>query len=693
MEESMPMSQVVAKHNPAKREIPRWPLFLILGLTFLIEIVAGVVSLRRYGLSAFSIYLLVAAGALVMMTYSWNTFFSRPKTCVLGMTSPALLGKIVLVDFACAIILEIGTLIGALTFSPLRIEDWHAGRIAVFFFAALVVSLLVVEYAPTREKKTGTAIVANKAQKSVRGIALRAIAFMLACALVVMLARFLSRSTSISWLSLAAFLLAALVIVLALVNLARDASWRPERAFACISLAVGLALIIPFPATNLNSWDDEVHFRNANALSYITNVEQPSSTRMMETIYALEPGFSQDAAFGRYWQGAESWSQSQITEFSHELDQNNTAETTDVTGGLSYILMQFSFIGYIPSAIALWLARLLHLPFTMGYALGRVANLVSYTFVCSLAIRKIPCKKTLLIAVALLPTNIFLAANYSYDAWLTSWLMLAVALTIRELKSSEVLTISRWAALLLVYLFALGPKAVYFPLIALLMLLPKRKYASRQQKTAFYAAAIIVALLVVATFALSFVGTSGGSSGDTRGGSEVSGANQLAFILANPQRFIHILAHFMFSVYLVPTSLSFAFTSLAYWGNPSEVYPNIMLFLVITLFILALLEGVADLSPARRAREISWSFFLCIATVALSCTALYISFTPVGSDGISGMQPRYLLPLVFPFCSCTLNVPHRGSINKEILSRAVLCISSFYLMGCMWPLIFSRIVL
>lgn len=39
---------------------------------------------------------------------------------------------------------------------------------------------------------------------------------------------------------------------------------------------------------------------------------------------------------------------------------------------------------------------------------------------------------------------------------------------------------------------------------------------------------------------------------------------------------------------------------------------------------------------------------LVILTIALSATALYISFTGVGNEEIAGMQPRYLLPLLIP---------------------------------------------
>ena len=36
-------------------------------------------------------------------------------------------------------------------------------------------------------------------------------------------------------------------------------------------------------------------------------------------------------------------------------------------------------------------------------------------------------------------------------------------------------------------------------------------------------------------------------------------------------------------------------------------------------------------------------------SIVLVVTALYVSFTPVGYNTVNGCQPRYLLPLMFPF--------------------------------------------
>ena len=118
----------------------------------------------------------------------------------------------------------------------------------------------------------------------------------------------------------------------------------------------------------------------------------------------------------------------------------------------------------------------------MAFVLGRLFNLLSYVTIVFFAIRIIPTKKSLLTVVALLPTNIFLAANYSYDAWLISFFMLGTAMAIREFSDERPLTTSRAFALFLVFLVGLGPKAVYFPMLAILMLMPLSKFESNKEK-------------------------------------------------------------------------------------------------------------------------------------------------------------------------------------------------------------------
>lgn len=51
------------------------------------------------------------------------------------------------------------------------------------------------------------------------------------------------------------------------------------------------------------------------------------------------------------------------------------------------------------------------------------------------------------------------------------------------------------------------------------------------------------------------------------------------------------------------------------------------------------------LRTALRAAAVYGTLFV---TIALAATSLYVSFTSVASNTDAGMQPRYILPILFP---------------------------------------------
>lgn len=648
----------------------------------------GLVCLIRYGSSFFSVYVLYATGILIIEVYVWKTFLHGHRDCMFGKGSPRLLVNLILADGVIALLAEAGTLIGSRLASPLRLTDWNLGRIAFFFFAAFVITMLFAEFGPRdRTLKKSSGFISEASVKTrlkhVVHLALPVFGY----AITFFLIYLFDNDSGTSWIASGSLLAATVTAIIAIAMIALDRKWAPERTFAWVALTMGLAFILPFPVTNLFSWDDEVHYRNANALSYVADSEQSASDRMISTVYTMEDGFSHDASFGRFYTDASQWSDDDIIEFACEFNEQGNESVVISDAGMSSALMRYSSLGYIPSAVGLWLGRLLHLPYALTFVLGRLGNLIGYTIVAYYAIKKIPTKKALLCAVALLPTNIFLAANYSYDPWLTAWLFLAVALTIREIKDPEPLCISRWTLLLLTYFCALGPKAVYFPTIALLMLIPSSKFKSKHQKRQYYIIAITMALLIVGTFALNILLT-GGGAGDARGGEGVSTSSQVSGAVQSPLTFVSTIASFLVSSYLTFENITFAFTALAYVGYPSVIYPVSAGILVLLLFALSVVEGSSRQDPLGGVGKSLWTLFLFLATMFLSSVALYLSFTAVGSNTVAGMQPRYMLPLVFPFCALTLNIPHDWRLPDRILLIATFSVSLLYLAAYTW-LVFS----
>ena len=158
----------------------------MLGLTAIVEIIAGVLCIGRYGVAAFSIYLLAAVGFIGIELYSWRTFLLEGRDCAFGHGTPRLLLKIVLIDLGIAVLLELGTLIGAHTFSPIRLQDWHLGRMAIFFFFCLCVSMLFCEYG----RKIDLELI-KPSQSTLRGIT-PVITFVVAYFIVLILVRLLN---------------------------------------------------------------------------------------------------------------------------------------------------------------------------------------------------------------------------------------------------------------------------------------------------------------------------------------------------------------------------------------------------------------------------------------------------------------------------------------------------------------------
>lgn len=69
--------------------------------------------------------------------------------------------------------------------------------------------------------------------------------------------------------------------------------------------------------------------------------------------------------------------------------------------------------------------------------MGKFFNLLCYVLLIYFAIRRIRYGKVLLAAFGLLPTNLYMAANYSYDPWVIGWIVLAFAYYFEEIQNPD----------------------------------------------------------------------------------------------------------------------------------------------------------------------------------------------------------------------------------------------------------------
>lgn len=477
-----------------------------------------------------------------------------------------------------------------------------------------------------------------------KGIAFLGTCVSSAALIAVLLAVMLGGTYSVTYRSL--LLVLELLLSIAFVFLAiKFLGRKVEFLFLALAITLGsyLSFALP-PVTNLAP-DDQIHYERALGLSFLGHGE----------VGALE-GELVDVPWGR----GGGLNHERIDEFCKRMeevgsDSNATDNGRESIGfevpvsGESYLFVPI--VGAIPSALGLWMGRLLHLSFVGTFILGRWFNLLFYVLVVFGAIGITPVKKVLFAVVGLLPTALFLASGYSYDPWLLALSMLGLALFARLYCGSPAgsVTVVSLVPCLIVFTLAIMVKAVYFPLIGLLFLIPARQCASREEARRCRVSVLVLALLLVLSFVLPMLFSPAAQAGDVRGGTDVNALGQVSYILHHPLAYTGTLLRFMLN-YVSPASSNGYSIYYAYVGSDISVFP-LSAFSTVPFIILLLSAQVIfgdETPPIFTFKSKCWISLLVFLMISLSATALFVSFTGVGSGEIAGMQPRYLLPLLCP---------------------------------------------
>ena len=441
---------------------------------------------------------------------------------------------------------------------------------------------------------------------------------------------------------------------------------NPEYGFLIVALVCGTLLVFSETRSFL-SWDERVHYKNADSLTL-----KGIMPKTIEDIYSQTNSVPHSYSIRE---------QKSINEFFDNRIKSGLAKSKK-DNELTFPIKEFyNKLGYFPSAAALTTGRILHLPSHVIFILGRLANLLAYSAIIFIAIRKLKSGKMLLAVIALFPTAIFLASNYSYDFWVTSLTMLGFAYLFTELQQPTK-KISKKDTLIMLgaFLAGLGPKAIYFPLMLLLFLLKPAKFESKKDYKKFIWASALSILIVVGSFVLPFI-ISGEGGGDDRGSKAVNSAEQVKFILTEPATYAKILSNFMID-YLNPKNAGGLVTSFAYLGSIN----GFALLMAVLIFVAVTDKNKFDKETSNlKVKALMAGIFL--GTVALICTALYVAFTAVRSEIIAGVQPRYLMPLIFPLLYVLGSSQIKNPIKKNIYSMVIFGIMAAVIFGGIWNLI------
>lgn len=680
------MNQVshVASTTSAGHKRAWLPLAVICTFVYAAAVLIGSAKLITLGkISELFVFLTYASMFYAVCVHALRVFLIDRRNTLLGMGDPKKLVFILLISVITGCALEMLTLIGAPLSSPLVLSDWGVKRVAVFTVMAFTAYALILAQ-PSQ-------CIFELARKKDTALSYGSRRMLRTCGLLMIISGILSALVAASFrLALFPCLLfgIALAIPLAFVISSQQIAKIPQWAFISIALPMGLLICTQVPAMTGISWDDQIHYKNALNLSYLTSPEITDEELWMSDMANLM-SLGDDVGIDSVL-----WRTGDRSSFEDEIDglQLNDIEMGNVqTQYHPDQLLSFASLGYVPSAAGLWLGRLLNLPLSTTIIMGRVLNLFSYCLICFWAIKISPVKKVLFTVVSLVPTNIFLASNYSYDPWLTSMILLGTALLLREMwGSKEPLDFSKIVTAMLVMFFGLGVKAVYFPVIGLFFLMPKSKFADASQRRRYYLFVVLFGLFVLASFVVPFLfGVGAGTeAGDMRGGSEVSSSGQLRFILNNPIEYAGILERFFVGTYFNPSYSSGYLFSFAYLSDSSPFLdfginfsnPAVNLIPVIFLSVIALFDNEDGRAWTYAGKGSTlWVAVIYLVTYVLVATALYVSFTPVGHETVNGCQFRYQLPILAPMLALLLNygkpLGFKDGTKKTVYIAVLLCLA------------------
>lgn len=406
-------------------------------------------------------------------------------------------------------------------------------------------------------------------------------------------------------------------------------NWKePGNVFVAMASLLGVALCIVLPHETVIGYDDESHYKNTLITSQgLYTVTDDADVRLFYWFWDHDLGFT-----------------------SEERAASDEALNTSRNNGSLYLesntdAYDIRRTGYIAPAAGIWLGNALNLKAGATFTLGRIANVLMYSFIMGLAIKRLKSGKMVLFTLGMCPYLVISAACYSYDAWTMAFLSLGLATLFTVLQKNEPADGREFALMLGALTLGCMPKAPYAPMLLLPLFLPSRCFENKiRRRRIIWAVIAILFVIALLTYAASF---GAADPVDERGNvdSTVSGYAQLAYIVSKPFEYAGTLFSFLFDGYLF---------SHQYLGGTVYLGFAEVSTLILAAAALAALTDNGEIS-CRDVGIRAAGLLICLLSIMAVATAMYLVFTPAGAATVHGCQERYMVFLLFPAIMFLLN--------------------------------------
>ncbi|MCR4564211.1 MAG: DUF2142 domain-containing protein [Clostridiales bacterium] len=425
-----------------------------------------------------------------------------------------------------------------------------------------------------------------------------------------------------------------------------DLSDKPENAFLAVTLTLCMMMMALCPFGH-PVWDTEWHYKKTLQASYIgdnaflTEAEDEIMKPIAET-------FPRHTAYSNM---------DRIAKFNEDYKTPYGI----VTGR--------STIAHLLSGLFLAIGRLAGLPFYVVTLFGRSANALLYCFLCYFALKKLKSGKMIAAVIALIPTAMMLATNFSYDFWTNGLVLLGMAYFVgTQQEPDKPISVGETLVMCVSFMLACLPKEIYVVLCFIPFLMRRKKI----KKPILYYAICTLTTSVVMVLVILRIKEALKYGGDTRGGSGVSAAGQISYIFGDTSAFAKLLTSFL-SEYLSIGGMKNFIVNMGNVGK-GKCAPVYVALMLITTFTD---KDSCDIRAYTKFSKVAvvGLFFGMAAAIA---SALYIVFNPVGSDTLNGVQSRYIIPLLYPMLSI-VGFGFKNKMNKAVYNAVILLACSGFL--------------
>ena len=432
---------------------------------------------------------------------------------------------------------------------------------------------------------------------------------------------------------------------------------RIENLYIILAIAFGVTMIFVLPP--FNAPDEYAHF--VKSYTFTTFADDKGVTNLPVSLESLYSKYGHSLLD----QKMDFETKSYFNDLMQDSNKDVLSENEFVYTNTKYLKV----LPYLPSAILLFLLKLIGVsPLVMSVA-GRFLSLIVMLIMYYLAIKNVPILKRLFMVICLLPIVLHQAViNQDYLTNATVILLIAMVLKYRYKQIR--IGIEEMSILSVLGIMLACCKFGYFVFLGVIFLIPCRLFKTKKVAVLFKLAFIIIPLMV------SFIGNVAITS------AEDTTHYSISYSLSNPVNTIKVFAKtFWQRAELDLFRGQFdGFGVSTKWNNG---FISSVLYFIYILYLLS--SEKQDVEKIEKKTRIVL-FVIAFLLIGVVYSAMYLNWTNIGADTIDGLQPRYFTPAILCLALAFSNSIIKIDVNnKEKLDTILMCV--------IYVCVFSTIIL